>query len=390
MRHLAIPDLEPPVSDKRPVDTPALAILSIDLAAIAANYRMLAAKVAPAECAGVVKADAYGLGVAKVAPALWQAGCRTFFVAMLAEGLALRDLLPDATIYVLDGLHGADPAAFIDARLRPVLVSRAEVDSWLAAANDTPVARAGLHLDTGMARLGMPPDELDGLIAEGGRLKRLRPSLVMSHFACADTPAHPLNREQPQRFRDALARLALQSDATRSMAASSGIFLGADQAFDLVRPGAALYGIAPVADEPNPMRQVVRLQARVLQVRRVDAGSTVGYGATHRFDRPAWLATVGVGYADGFMRALSNRGAAYLEGRRLPIVGRVSMDLTILDISDLPEGSVRPGMLIDLIGRHNPVDAVAADAGTIGYEILTSLGRRYYRRYLDSGAAATQ
>src|SRR5262249_35816623 len=161
-------------------------------------------------------------------------------------------------------------------------------------------------------------------------------------------------------------------------------------AFDLVRPGAALYGIAPVADEPNPMRQVVRLQARVLQVRRVDAGSTVGYGATHRFDRPAWLATVGVGYADGFMRALSNRGGAFLGGRRLPIVGRVSMDLTILDISDLPEGSVRPGMLLDLIGPHNPVDAVAAEAGTIGYEILTSLGRRYHRRYLAAGAAAAR
>jgi alanine racemase len=269
-------------------------------------------------------------------------------------------------------------------------VSRAEVDGWLAAADDKPAARAGLHLDTGMARLGMPRDELDGLIAEGGKLKRLRPSLVMSHFACADTPAHALNREQPQRFRDALARLPLPSDAMRSMAASSGIFLGTDQAFDLVRPGAALYGIAPVADEPNPMRQVVRLQASVLQVRRVDAGSTVGYGATHRFDRPAWLATVGVGYADGFMRALSNRGGAFLEGRRLPIVGRVSMDLTILDISDLPEGSVRPGMLLDLIGPHNPVDAVAAEAGTIGYEILTSLGRRYHRRYLDAGAAAAR
>src|SRR5262245_22756734 len=193
----------------------ALAILTIDLAAIAENYRMLAAKVAPAECAGVVKADAYGLGVAKVAPALWQAGCRTFFVAMLSEALTLRRLLPDATIYVLDGLHGADPAAFIAANLRPVLVSRAEVDSWLAAGEQSAV-RAGLHLDTGMARLGMPKDELDALIAEGGKLARLRPSLVMSHFACADTPAHPLNREQPQRFRDALGRLALPNDVMRS------------------------------------------------------------------------------------------------------------------------------------------------------------------------------
>jgi len=359
------------------------ALLTIDLAAIVDNYRLLAQKVAPAECAGVVKADAYGLGAAKVAPALWRAGCRTFFVALLDEGLALRRLLPDANIYTLDGLQGADPRLFVDARLRPVLASHAEVDAWLTAMGDRPDARAGLHLDTGMARLGMPPDELDALIAEGDKLKRLHPSLVMSHFACADTPDHPLNREQPQRFRDALARLALPG-ATRSIAASSGIFLGSEHALDLVRPGAALYGIAPLTDQPNPMRQVIHLQAKVLQVRRVDAGSTVGYGATHRFDRPARLATIGVGYADGFMRALSNRGGAYLEGRRLPIVGRVSMDLTVVDISELPDHSAHPGTLVDLIGPHAPVDSVAAEAGTIGYEILTNLGRRYERRYLDA------
>ena len=365
----------------------ALAILTIDLAAIVANYRLLAAKVAPAECAGVVKADAYGLGVAKVAPALWQAGCRTFFVATLDEGVALRSLLPDAVIYVLAGLYGAEPADFVAAGLRPLLVSRGEVDGWLAAAGDKADARAGLHLDTGMARLGMPTDELDSLIVEGRKLKRLRPSLVMSHFACADTPEHPLNREQPQRFRDALTRLALPQGVTRSLAASSGIFLGPDHAFDLVRPGAALYGIAPLANQPNPLRQVVRLQAKILQVRRVDAGSTVGYGATHRFARQARLATIGVGYADGFMRALSNRGGAYIGDRRAPIVGRVSMDLLTIDITDIPEQQAQPGSWVDLIGPHNPVDTVAVEAGTIGYEILTSLGRRYHRRYLNAGAA---
>ena len=367
----------------------ALAILTIDLAAIAENYRMLAAKVAPAECAGVVKADAYGLGAAQVTPAVWRAGCRTFFVATLPEGLALRTLLPDATVYVLNGLHGAGPPAFIAAGLRPVLVSLQEVDTWLAAADANPAARAGLHLDTGMARLGMPADELDDLIADGGKLERLRPSLVMSHFACADTPEHPLNREQPQRFQAALSRLALPG-VTRSIAASSGIFLGQEQALDLVRPGAALYGIAPLPNQPNPMRQVVRLQAKILQVRRVDAGSTVGYGATHRFDRPTRLATIGVGYADGFMRALSNRGGAYLGDRRAPIVGRVSMDLVTIDISGIPEQEAQVGALVDLIGPHNPVDTVATEAGTIGYEILTSLGQRYYRRYRDAGAAATR
>jgi alanine racemase len=358
-------------------DAPAL--LTVDLAAIVENYRMLAANAAPAECAGVVKADAYGLGAAKVAPALHRAGCRTFFVATLDEGRALRALLPLSRIYVLDGLHGSDAAAFIADRLQPVLTSLEELERWRGARG----MEAGLHLDTGLSRLGMPADEAARLGAERQRLEGITLTLVMSHLACADDPAHPMNAEQLARFCAALDTLPLPKGITRSLAASSGAFLGAKYAFDLVRPGAALYGIEPLARQPNPMRQVVRLQAKILQVRRVDAGGTVGYGATHRFDRPARLATIGVGYADGFMRSLSNRGGAYLDGRRLPIVGRVSMDLTVLDISGLPEGAARPGTLVDLIGPHNPVDSVAAEAGTIGYEILTSLGRRYARRYLD-------
>ncbi|MGE0117065.1 MAG: alanine racemase [Dongiaceae bacterium] len=367
-----------------------LATLTIDLAAVAENYRMLAARTAPAECAGVVKAEAYGLGVARVAPVLWEAGCRSFFVATLDEGLPLRALLPAATIYVLGGLHGAAAADFIAAKLRPVLVSRGEVDDWIAAADDAADALAGLHLDTGMARLGMPADELERLADDPPTLRRLRLTLVMSHFACADTPDHPLNLEQQHRFRRALERLRLPKAVRRSLAASSGIFLGPDCAFDLVRPGAALYGIAPVAGRPNPMRPVVRLQAKILQVRRVDAGSTVGYGATHRFARPVRLATIGVGYADGFMRALSNRGGAYIGDRRAPIVGRVSMDFVTIDITDIPEGEAEVGTLVDLIGPRNPVDTVATEAGTIGYEILTSLGHRYRRRYLSADPAATR
>jgi len=372
-------DADPPTGSSAP------GILTIDLAAIVDNYLFLAAKAAPAECAGVVKADAYGLGAAKVAPALHRAGCRTFFVALLDEGRALRALLPEATIYTLGGLQGTDPRAFVDAKLRPVLISLDEIDAWLAAAGSS--ASAGLHLDTGMARLGMPAEEFETLVADRERLARFKPGLVMSHLACAETPAHPLNQKQLTRFREAFAKLPQTKGAMCSLAASSGVFLGTEYGFDLVRPGAALYGIAPLAEQPNPMRQVLRLQAKILQVRCVDAGSTAGYGATHRFAKSARLATIGVGYADGFLRAFSNRGAAYLDGRRLPIVGRVSMDLTILDISELPEGAVRPGMLVDLIGPHNPLDAVAAEAGTIGYEILTNLGRRYARRYLDAGRA---
>jgi len=374
------------MADADGADGAALALLTIDLAAVAENYRQLAGKVRPAECAGVVKADAYGLGAAQVAPALWAAGCRTFFVATLDEGQALRSLIREATIYVLDGLHGAGPRRFVAAGLRPVLASLDEIDAWIDGQEDEPTAVAGLHLDTGMARLGLPQREVEVLATDKGRLGRLELGLVMSHLACADTPDHLLNDEQLNQFNRLLGLLRLPREIPRSLAASSGIFLGPSYRFDLVRPGAALYGISPLANQPNPMRQVIRLQAKILQVRRVDAGATVGYGASHRFTRPARLATVGVGYADGFLRSLSNRGAAYIGSRRAPIVGRVSMDLTVFDVSDIPEGETRPGALVDLIGPLKPIDSVAAEAGTIGYEMLTSLGRRYRRRYLPADA----
>jgi alanine racemase len=364
----------------------ACGILTIDLAAIVANWRLLAARAAPAECAAVVKADAYGLGAAKVAPALARAGCRSFFVATLEEGLALRPLLGDAAVHVLNGLHGADPQAFVEARLQPALPSLGDIDRWLAAVSDR--APAGLHLDTGMARLGLPPQEVDRLAQDRDRLGRLKLGLVMSHLACPDEPAHPMNAAQLARFRSLLGQLKLPPEIPRSLAASSGIFLGADFVFDLVRPGASLYGVAPLTNHPNPMMQAVHLQGKILQTRFVDTDMTVGYGATHRFARPARLATVGVGYADGFMRALSNRGGAYIGGRRVPLVGRVSMDLITLDVSELPEATTQPGALVDLIGPHNPLDAVGAEAGTIGYEVLTSLGRRYQRRYVGGDASA--
>jgi alanine racemase len=368
------------------ISAAACGILTIDLAAIVANWRLLATRAAPAECAAVVKADAYGLGAAKVAPALARAGCRSFFVATLEEGLALRPLLGDAAIHVLNGLHGADPHAFVEARLQPVLPSLADIDRWLAAVGDR--APAGLHLDTGMARLGLPPQEVDRLAQDRDRIARLNLGLVMSHLACPDEPAHPMNAAQLARFQSLLDRLKPPPQIPRSLAASSGIFLGADFAFDLVRPGASLYGVPPLTNHPNPMKQVIHLQGKILQTRFVDTDMTVGYGATHRFAGPARLATVGVGYADGFMRALSNRGGAYIGGRRVPLVGRVSMDLITLDVSELPEATTQPGALVDLIGPHNPLDTVGAEAGTIGYEVLTSLGRRYQRRYVGDDASA--
>ena len=365
-------------------ETEGPALLTVDLAAIAANYRLLAAKAAPAEVAPAVKADAYGLGISAVAPALHRAGARSFFVAWLAEGIRLRALLPDVAIYMLNGLEPGQAAAYPAHRLVPCLDSRDAIDEWLAAA---PGAPAALHLDTGISRLGLPPEEWAALAREPALLARLAPVLAMSHLAAADDPADPMSAKQRALFLDAVRALGLAGRVPLSLANSSGIFLGPDFHLDMVRPGAAIYGLAPLTGHPNPMRQPVRLQAKILQVRRVDSGMTVGYGATHRTIRPSLLATISAGYADGIFRALGNRGHACLGAVRVPMVGRVSMDLLTLDVTDAPAALVRRGAWVDLIGPAQTVDDLAAEAGTIGYEILTALGSRYPRRYLDDGAA---
>ncbi|HEY9347639.1 MAG TPA: alanine racemase C-terminal domain-containing protein, partial [Inquilinus sp.] len=233
----------------------------------------------------------------------------------------------------------------------------------------------------GMSRMGLSPAELDRIVAEPRRLDGLDLRLVMSHLACAEQQDHPANGTQRLRFDVARRRLP---QAPASLANSSGIFLGPDFHYDMARPGAALYGLAPVAGAANPLRPVVRLQARVVQLRDIAAGDEIGYGLTWRADGPTRIATVAVGYADGFPRSLSNAGTAHLGDTALPIVGAVSMDSLGLNVSALPEGALRPGAMVDLIGPHRSVDAVAADAGTIGYEILTRLGRRFRREYRDS------
>jgi alanine racemase len=364
------------------------ALLTIDLAAIRANWRMLQARVGQAECAAVVKADAYGLGAAQVAPALAAEGCRRFFVAHLDEGIALKPRLPrEATVCVL---HGPPPGAegeFVAHGLMPVLNSRPQIDAWRALAHrhDRELA-AIVQVDTGMARLGLSPTELRALAGDAGALLGIRVACVMSHLACAEQPDHPANEAQRGRF--VAARRCLPA-APASFANSSGIFLGGAYHFDLVRPGAALYGIAPVAAAPNPMRPVVRLQAKVLQVRSIEPGTPVGYGHAWRCERPARIATVSVGYADGWLRSLAGGGAVAWAGDvALPLVGRVSMDTVTLDASALPEEALPPGALVDLIGPRQDVDAVAHAAGTIGYEVLTALGSRYARRHVGGDAAA--
>lgn len=357
------------------------ALLCIDLGAVRANYRLLRDRLGVAACGAVVKADAYGLGAERVAPALAAEGCRHFFVAHLDEAILLRPHVPAAAeIFVLNGVPPGAEAEAVEHRATPVLNGLGHIEAWagLARSRGRPLP-AVLQVDTGMSRLGLARAELAAVADDPRLLDGIAPRLVMSHLACAERQDHPLNAEQLARFDAARAVLP---EAPASLANSSGIFLGETYHFDLARPGAALYGIAPVVGRPNPMRPVVRLQGRVIQVREVQAGDAVGYGATWRAAGPRRIATVSVGYADGFPRDLSNRATAFAGDAPMPLVGTVSMDTTTFDVTDAPDGAVTPGGFIDLIGPRNPVDALAAQAGTIGYEILTGLGRRYARRYV--------
>ncbi|MCH8097733.1 MAG: alanine racemase [Proteobacteria bacterium] len=377
----------PPPSDPPPGH--AGGVLRIDLDAIAANYRNLQARLAGATCGAVVKADAYGLGAAKVAKALAEAGCRDFFVALIDEGVEIRAALPEADIYAFCGATAETAAALAEYRLIPALNDLGQIEAYSAYARTRSREAGGgdgsgrlaalIHIDTGMTRLGLEARDVATLADNPRRLAGIEVKYVMSHLASADEPANPLNARQLAAFNNARAQLG--NIAPASLANSSGIFLGADFHFDLARPGAALYGVAPQPGVPNPMTQVVRLQGKILQVRDVDSPMTVGYGATHRVRTKGRIATVGVGYADGYFRALGDRGHAYIGETRVPVVGRVSMDLITLDVSKVPPDQAVPGGFVDLISDRHPVDALAEEAGTVGYEILTALGRRYHRIY---------
>ena len=363
----------------------AAAILTVDLDALAANWRSLAARAAPAACAAVVKADAYGIGVGRAAPALAAAGCRTFFVATAEEGAELRQLLgPEPAIFAFNGPLAATVADLRAFDVIPVLNDLGQVALWAGAAAAAGRAfPAALHLDTGMNRLGLPEAEDAALAAEPGRLDGIRIVHVMSHLACAEEAGNPMNEAQRAAFAERKARLPA---APASLANSSGIFLGPAFHFEMARPGVALYGANPTPGEANPMSEVVHLQGRILQVRRVDTPQTVGYGAAFQAAGPTRIATVALGYADGYLRSLSNRGTASLAGVRVPVAGRVSMDLVTLDVSAVPPERAQPGALVDMIGGGIPLDEVAEAAGTIPYEILTALGQRYTRTYTGRSA----
>lgn len=367
-------------------------LLTIDLGAIQANWRHLRAQLTPdAECGAVVKANAYGLGMEPVARALQETGCTSFFVVSVAEGVALRRCLGgQATIYLLHGVKAGEEQAVLDKQLIPVLSNTGMVKRWLSFCEDNSLAQAQrrsvLKLNTGMNRLGLEPEELRDLLQDSRLLNKLGCQLLMSHLACADDAGHPLNQHQLQVFTELLALVRQQQPRIRaSLANSAATLQGQQWHFDLVRPGIGLYGSNPTGQPQHSMQPVVTLELPVLQMRSVAAGSAVGYGATYVTDKETSLAAIAGGYGDGLFRNLGNHGHVWFKDE-LPIVGRVSMDSLVVDVSALPE-TERPqeGDYVELFGSHIGVDRVGQAAGTVAYEILTRLSGRYQRRYLLDG-----
>jgi alanine racemase len=356
-------------------------VLTIDLGAIRENYRRLQAMLGGTRCTGVVKADGYGLGADRVARALMQEGCDTFFVAHVGEGIALRAAIGTGpAIYVLNGLPPGSEADAVSAGLTAVLNSTEQLAAWREAAKAAGHSLpAAIQVDSGMSRLGMSPKETGAVAADLHALEGIDLRLVMSHLACADEPGHPANEAQRIEF-DRLR--AMLPAAPASLANSSGIFLGESYHHQLARSGAALYGINPTPRQENPMLPVIRLQSRVIQTRTVEKGAGIGYGHTATAEGVQRLATISLGYADGWHRCAAS--AARFDGTELPFVGRVSMDSIILDISALPEGRLRPGDLVDLIDADQTIDDVAGSYGTIAYEVLTSLGHRFHRIHVGA------
>lgn len=354
--------------------------LTIDLAALARNYDRLAAEVAPARAAAVVKADAYGLGAGRVAATVYARGCRHFFVAQFVEALRLRPLLSrDAHIFVLNGLQPGNEIACAEAGIIPVVNSLAQLQQWAGVAVSlNRRLPAVLQFDTGMSRLGIPREErqeISSMLQTCGIIDIL---FVMSHLASADDAMSEQNSAQLAE----LNRIAMEfPEYDLCFANSGGIFLGEAYHGMLARPGIALYGGEPTSGQPNPMEPVVRLEVAVVQTRTVPPATRVGYGGAHLTTDETRLATIAAGYADGLPRSLSARGAVYCDGHRLPIVGRVSMDSITVDISALPEGRLGLGSLVEVLGPNQTLEDIARDAGTISYEILTGLGHRYARQY---------
>ncbi len=365
--------------------------LTVDLQALADNWREMASRSGAARTAAVVKADAYGLGLEDCGTTLYEAGARDFFVAVVQEGVTLRAYAPDARIFVLSGIWPGQEHMFFDNDLVPVLASEEQLAFWMSVIAERGDYPCALQVDTGFNRLGLALEDALALAQDVSRPASFSPVLVLSHLHSGDTPSSPSNAEQLQAFQQVSAAF---EGIESSFSASAGIFLGPDYHFDLTRPGISLYG-GEAVNGLAPLRTVATAEARILQIRQAKEGDTVSYGATHRLSRPSRLAIASVGYADGYLRALSGSGVplrgddapgafGFVAGHRVPVVGRITMDLTIFDVTDIPDGGVRAGDYIELFGTNIALDEVARTAGTIGYEVLTSLGLRYERKYLQA------
>ncbi|MBB4168554.1 alanine racemase [Rhizobium sp. BK538] len=375
--------------DEDPFDCAGLR-LTVDLTALTENWKDMARRSGKARAAAVVKADAYGTGIEDAGEALFMAGARDFFVATVDEGVTLRPYAPDARIFVLAGVWPGTERRLFENDLVPVISSEEQLAFWMAVLAEYGDYPCALNVDTGFNRLGLSMDEAIALADDVSRPASFAPVLVMSHLACSDDHSSEMNKQQLESFRRVSAAY---EGIESSLAASGGIFLGSDYHFDLTRPGISVYGGEAVNGVANPMRPVVTAEARIIQVRRAKAGDTVGYGRAMRLTRDSRLAVVSAGYADGYLRSQSSGGVplrqvvpqagqGFLAGRKVPVAGRITMDLTIFDVTDLPENAVLAGDYVELFGKNVLVDDVARSAGTIGYEILTSIGLRHERRYL--------
>lgn len=375
--------------DEDPFDSAGLR-LTVDLTALTENWKDMARRSGKARASAVVKADAYGTGIEDAGEALFMAGARDFFVATVDEGVTLRPYAPDARIFILSGVWPGTERRLFENDLVPVISSEEQLAFWMAVLADYGDYPCALNVDTGFNRLGLSMEEAMALADDVSRPASYAPVLVMSHLACSDDHSSEMNKQQLESFRQVSAAY---EGIDSSLAASGGIFLGSDYHFDLTRPGIALYGGEAVNGLANPMRPVVIAEARIIQVRTAKAGESVGYGRALQLTRDSRLAVVSAGYADGYLRSQSSGGVplrqvvpeggyGFLAGRKIPIAGRITMDLTIFDVTDLPENAVRAGDYVELFGNNVLVDDVARSAGTIGYEILTSIGLRHERRYL--------
>lgn len=364
--------------------------LTIDLGALTDNWRMLSKASGKARAGAAVKGDGYGLGIEAVVPALYDAGCRDMFVATPDEGMLARQFAPDARIFVLAGVWPGVESQFFSHDLVPVLVSEEQIACWTNAVAFDEERPCAVMVDSGMNRLGLSVEEALALADDPTRPASFSPVLLLSHLACASDPSHPQNRKQLQSFQT-LAKAYEGVDS--SLANSPGIHLGPEYHFELTRPGIAIYGGEAIDGVKNPYQPVVTAETRILQIRSAKAGEPVSYGAAHVLTRDSRLAIVSTGYADGYHRALSGTGVplrqtvqqggyGFIAGHRVPVAGRITMDLTIFDVTDVPEANIRPGDYIELFGPNIALDDAARAAGTIGYELLTSLGNRYQRSYI--------